>query len=68
MNLDIVVLIVAMAAVTYIPRVVPFFAFSGKLPPFIEGVLRNVPFAILGALIFPAVFILLIKETFSLEY
>lgn len=30
--------------------------FRGReLPPFIQGVLQNVPFATLGALIFPAV-------------
>lgn len=36
---------------------VPFVMFQGKeLPPFIQGVLKNVPYATLGALIFPAVF------------
>ena len=39
----------------------PFVLFKGKqLPPFIQGVLRNVPYATLGALIFPGV--LLIQE------
>ncbi|CAM3653683.1 AzlD domain-containing protein [Mesobacillus zeae] len=52
-----VVLIAAMAVVTYIPRMLPFVMFRGKeLPPFVQGVLKNVPYATLGALIFPAVF------------
>jgi branched-subunit amino acid transport protein len=54
-------MIVGMAVVTYIPRMLPFLVFKGKeLPPFLQGVLKNVPFAVLGALIFPS--ILLIKE------
>ncbi|RWR14568.1 AzlD domain-containing protein [Siminovitchia fortis] len=53
--------IIGMAVVTYIPRMIPFVMFRGReLPPFIQGVLQNVPFATLGALIFPAV--LLINE------
>lgn len=62
MNSSLIILtIIGMAAVTYIPRMLPFVMFKGKeLPPFIQGVLQNVPFATLGALIFPAV--LLINE------
>lgn len=53
--------IIGMAVVTYIPRMLPFVMFRGReLPPFIQGILQNVPFATLGALIFPAV--LLINE------
>ncbi|MBS4218075.1 AzlD domain-containing protein [Bacillus sp. FJAT-49711] len=53
----IVLTIIGMGLVTYIPRMVPFVMFQGKeLPPFIQGVLKNVPYATLGALIFPAVF------------
>ncbi|MBS4198577.1 AzlD domain-containing protein [Bacillus sp. FJAT-49732] len=53
----IVLTIIGMGLVTYIPRMVPFVMFRGKeLPPFIQGVLKNVPYATLGALIFPAVF------------
>ncbi|GIN93209.1 transporter [Siminovitchia terrae] len=53
--------IIGMAVVTYIPRMLPFVMFRGReLPPFFQGVLQNVPFATLGALIFPAV--LLINE------
>lgn len=54
-------MIAGMAAVTYVPRMLPFVMFSGKeLPPFMKGVLNNVPYAVLGALIFPSIF--LIKE------
>ena len=56
MSKEMILLIVGMGLVTCIPRVLPFIVFRGKeLPPFIQGVLRNVPFAALGALIFPAV-------------
>jgi branched-subunit amino acid transport protein len=49
-------MIIGMGLVTYIPRMLPFIMFRGKeLPPFIQGVLKNVPYATLGALIFPAV-------------
>ncbi len=62
MNSSLIILtIISMAVVTYIPRMLPFVMFRGKeLPPFLQGVLQNVPFATLGALIFPAV--LLINE------
>jgi len=49
-------MIIGMGAVTFIPRMLPFIMFRGKeLPPFLQGVLKNVPYATLGALIFPAV-------------
>ncbi|NMD70896.1 AzlD domain-containing protein [Bacillus sp. DNRA2] len=61
MNSTIFWMIIGMGVVTYIPRMLPFVLFKGKqLPPFIQGVLRNVPYATLGALIFPG--ILLIQE------
>ena len=61
MNSAIVWMILGMAVVTYIPRMLPFLVFKGKeLPPFLQNVLKNVPFAVLGALIFPS--ILLIQE------
>lgn len=45
-----------MALVTYIPRMIPLTLLEGKeLPPIVSGVLRNIPYAVLGALIFPAV-------------
>ncbi|AZB42264.1 AzlD domain-containing protein [Bacillus sp. FJAT-42376] len=57
MNESIILLILAMGAVTYIPRLVPFLLFRGAaLPDFLQNVLKNVPYAILGALIVPAVF------------
>jgi len=61
MNASMVLLIIGMAVVTYIPRVLPLTVLEGiKLPVFIQAVLRNIPFAVLGALIFPG--ILLIRE------
>jgi branched-subunit amino acid transport protein len=61
MSKEIVIMIIGMATVTYIPRMLPFVMFRGKeLPPFLQGVLKNVPYATLGALIFPA--ILFIQE------
>ncbi|MBM7694021.1 branched-subunit amino acid transport protein [Peribacillus deserti] len=56
MNNPIIWMIIGMGIVTYIPRLLPFILFKGKeLPPFWQGVLKNIPFATLGALIFPAV-------------
>ncbi|MGE7917533.1 AzlD domain-containing protein [Viridibacillus sp. NPDC093762] len=54
-------MLIGMALVTYIPRAIPLTFLEGKeLPPIISGILQNIPYAILGAMIFPA--ILLIKE------
>jgi branched-subunit amino acid transport protein len=56
MNLSMAMIIAGMTVVTYIPRMLPFIMFKGKeLPPFWQGILRNVPFATLGALIFPGI-------------
>ncbi len=56
MTASIFILILGMALVTYIPRMLPFVLFKEmKLSPFWEGVLQNIPFATLGALIFPGV-------------
>lgn len=45
-----------MALATYIPRMIPLTFLEGKeLPPIISGVLKNIPYAVLGALIFPAI-------------
>jgi branched-subunit amino acid transport protein len=61
LKIEIVWMIIGMGMVTYIPRMLPFVLFRGKaLPSFLQGVLKNVPFATLGALIFPG--ILLIQE------
>lgn len=49
--------ILGMAIVTYIPRAIPLTFLEGReLPPSIQNILRNIPFAVLGALIFPAIF------------
>ncbi|WP_019153318.1 AzlD domain-containing protein [Robertmurraya massiliosenegalensis] len=61
MKSEIVWMIIGMGVVTFIPRMLPFVLFRGKeLPEFLQGVLRNVPYATLGALIFPG--ILFIQE------
>lgn len=50
-------MILGMAVVTYIPRAVPLTFLEGKeLPQTLQNVLRNIPYAVLGALIFPAIF------------
>ncbi|WP_077211128.1 AzlD domain-containing protein [Bacillus dakarensis] len=57
MKPEIVWMIAGMAVVTYIPRMLPFVLFKGKeLPAFLQGILKNVPYATLGALIFPGIF------------
>lgn len=49
-------MLLGMALATYIPRMIPLAFLEGKeLPPIISGVLRNIPYAVLGALIFPAI-------------
>lgn len=59
MNNTIVWMIIGMGIVTYIPRMLPFVALSGlKLPTFVQGVLKNVPYATLGALIVPGIFMI----------
>lgn len=56
MNTSYWLMILGMAAVTYLPRMIPLTFLDGKeLPPIVSGVLRNIPYAVLGALIFPAV-------------
>lgn len=62
MSNEVLWLIIGMGLVTYLPRVAPFLLFKGKeLPVFVQSVLKNVPYATLGALIFPG--ILLIGES-----
>ncbi|WP_153732013.1 AzlD domain-containing protein [Sporosarcina obsidiansis] len=49
-------MLLGMAVVTYLPRMIPLTFLDGKeLPPVVSGVLRNIPYAVLGALIFPAI-------------
>ena len=48
--------IAGMTAVTYIPRALPLLALrTDRLPSRLVRMLRNVPFAVLGALIFPGI-------------
>ncbi|PLT33816.1 AzlD domain-containing protein [Bacillus sp. V5-8f] len=64
MNSEIFWMIIGMGIATYIPRLLPFVLFKGKeMPPFLQGVLKNIPFATLGALIFPG--ILFIQDDLS---
>ncbi|MGK7378647.1 AzlD domain-containing protein [Planococcus sp. 1R117A] len=50
-------MILGMAAVTYIPRAIPLTFLEGReLPASVQNVLKNIPYAVLGALIFPAIF------------
>ncbi|KMK74827.1 branched-chain amino acid transporter [Alkalihalobacillus pseudalcaliphilus] len=47
-----------MAIVTYIPRMVPLVFFDPKkLPQPVQATLKNVPYAALGALIFPGILV-----------
>ncbi|OLN23818.1 branched-chain amino acid transporter [Domibacillus antri] len=56
MSAEMTAIVFGMTAVTYIPRMLPFMMFKGKeLPAFWQGILRNVPYATLGALIFPGI-------------
>lgn len=57
MNGNIFLIILGMGVVTYLPRVIPLTLLEKiELPPFLQECLKNVPYAILGALIFPGVF------------
>ncbi|QSQ10350.1 hypothetical protein H0A61_02755 [Koleobacter methoxysyntrophicus] len=48
--------VIAMGIVTYLPRMLPMVLLQKvKLPPFINRFLGFVPFAVLGALIFPGI-------------
>lgn len=59
MDKTILLMILGMGLVTYLPRMVPLVALSQlKLPTFIQNVLKNVPFATLGALIVPGIFLI----------
>lgn len=48
--------VLLMALVTYLPRLIPMTFLRGKkLDPLLKNFLKCVPFAVLGALIFPEV-------------
>lgn len=56
MNTSLFLIIIGMAVVTYIPRMLPLiFLNVDRIPPSIQNILKNVPYAALGALIFPAI-------------
>ncbi|MDT8859600.1 AzlD domain-containing protein [Alkalihalobacillus sp. MEB130] len=56
MNMTMMFIIAGMALVTYIPRMLPLvFLNVEKIPPWVQAILRNVPYAALGALIFPGI-------------
>ena len=55
--MSIVVYIAVMAVTTYLIRVIPFAAVRGKIRSrFINSVLYYIPYAVLSAMTFPAVF------------
>lgn len=55
--MSIVIYIAVMAVTTYLIRVIPFAAVRGKIKsPFINSVLYYIPYAVLSAMTFPAIF------------
>ncbi|MBP2626594.1 MAG: branched-chain amino acid transport [Firmicutes bacterium] len=55
--MNLIYLVLAMAIVTYIPRMVPLVLLQNvSLPRYIKGFMGFIPYAALGALIFPGVF------------
>lgn len=56
MNMTMLLIILGMALVTYIPRMLPLvFLDVDRIPSWFQRILRNVPYAALGALIFPGI-------------
>ncbi len=56
MNSTTVVIIVGMAIVTYVPRLLPGLLFERyQMPAGFKRWLQNIPYAALGALIFPGI-------------
>ncbi|WP_085521933.1 AzlD domain-containing protein [Tuberibacillus sp. Marseille-P3662] len=52
-------IVIGMGVVTYVPRMLPLTALHNtRLPKPIQAVLRNVPYAVLGALVFPNILII----------
>ncbi|MDQ0224232.1 AzlD domain-containing protein [Metabacillus niabensis] len=59
MDKTVLFMIIGMGLVTYIPRMIPLVVLSNiKLPIFAQNVLKNVPYATLGALIVPGIFLI----------
>lgn len=57
MRWTMLLLILGMAAATYVPRMLPLVLLrADRIPPKVRAVLQNVPYAALGALIVPGVF------------
>ncbi|WP_407383007.1 AzlD domain-containing protein [Ruminococcus sp.] len=55
--MSIVAYIAVMAVTTYLIRVIPFVAVRGKIrSPFLNSVLYYIPYAVLSAMTFPAIF------------
>lgn len=52
-----ILIIIGMTAVTYLPRLIPFFMLSGAtIPARLDRFLKCIPAAAIGALIIPGVF------------
>lgn len=57
MNYKILIIIFVMAAVTYIPRVVPLAIFRKKIKnQFLQSFLLYMPYGVLAAMVFPDIF------------
>lgn len=64
----ILITLVSMAAVTYIPRLLPaWFLRDKQLPPFLVAWLRYVPVAVLAALLLPSLLVEGEKINFSVN-
>ncbi|MDN4524290.1 AzlD domain-containing protein [Fictibacillus fluitans] len=56
METNLLWMIAGMGVVTYLPRVLPLIILDTSIiPRKLQSILKNVPFAILGALIFPGI-------------
>ena len=65
---QIILLVLAMALVTYLPRLLPLLLFSrSKMPLIVERWLSYVPVAVLAALLAPALFLVQGKFTINLS-
>ncbi len=55
-NSTLIIVVVLMAAVTYLPRMIPLVVLGEvNLSPFFKSFLRYIPYVVLGALIFPGI-------------
>ncbi len=61
--MNILLLIVGMALVTYLPRLIPaMFLGRVQFPAWFERWLKSIPYAALGALIFPGVLLVKVDQ------